>query len=152
MFLFFLIVLHFCSGLDAAGPGFTFPFDLGKDTRLDPTDAQYVQCVLTSRGTLGTFKDCGHANFIMNGGLNQPGCSTVLCSHSRVHEYFEESLDPNNPFWADKCSSSLKSFFKSLLRLPCTDVTDRLGIHSARIPGRFFMKTRPIAPYAIITV
>ncbi|XP_031616461.1 phospholipase A1-like isoform X2 [Contarinia nasturtii] len=158
-------------GLDPAGPGFTWPFDLGKSTRLDPSDAQYVQCVLTSRGTLGTMKDCGHANFIMNGGyilycihayLNlaklksflggyiQPGCFSVLCSHSLAHEFFEESLDPSNKFIAEKCSGSFKLFLKrTFLRQSCTDVTDRLGIHSARIPGRFFIKTKSSSPYSL---
>lgn len=56
-------------GLDAAGPGFTWPFDFGTHFRLDPTDARYVQCIYTSRLTLGTAKECGHGNFIMNGGI-----------------------------------------------------------------------------------
>ncbi|XP_055311609.1 phospholipase A1-like [Sitodiplosis mosellana] len=140
-------------GLDPAGPGFTFPFDLGESTRLDPSDAQYVQCVHTSRGTLGTTKDCGHANFIMNGGYIQPGCFSVLCSHSRAHDFFEEALDPANEFIAEQCSGSFKLFFKhTFLRQPCSDITDRLGIHSQRIPGRFFMKTKPSAPYSVTQI
>lgn len=68
--------LSICLGFDPAGPGFTVPVDFGIDVRLDPTDAKYVQCIYTTRYTLGTAVVCGHGNFIMNGGLTQPGkCS-----------------------------------------------------------------------------
>lgn len=137
--------------LNKIGPGFTFPFDLGASTRLDPSDAKYVQCVHTSRGTFGTMKDCGHANFIMNGGFFQPGCFSVLCSHSRAHDFFEEALNPANEFIAEQCSGSFKLFLKkTFLRQSCTDITDRLGIHSNRIPGRFFLKTNSTSPYSLI--
>lgn len=133
--------------------GFTIPFDLGAKTRLDPSDAQYVQCVLTSRGTLGTMKDCGHENFILNGGYCQPGCFSVLCSHSRAHDFFEESLDPDNEFIAEQCSGSIKLFFKrKIMRQPCTNTTDRLGIHSQRLPGRFFLKTNSHSPYSLTQI
>lgn len=56
---------------DPAGPGFTVPYDVGIDLRLDPTDAKYVQTVYTSQYMIGSGKDCGHANFFMNGGMIQ---------------------------------------------------------------------------------
>lgn len=100
-------LILFLIGLDPAGPGYTCPFDLGPNTRLDPSDAKYVQCVLTSRATLGTMKDCGHANFIMNGGYIQPGCFTVLCSHSRSHSFFAESIFRKHEFIGEQCSGSI---------------------------------------------
>lgn len=138
------------TGLDPAGPGFTCPFDLGLNTRLDPSDAKYVQCVLTSRATLGTMKDCGHANFIMNGGFTQPGCFSVLCSHSRAHDFFAEALFRENEFIGEKCSGSIKLFFvNKYLRRACSENGDKLGIHSNRSHGRFFIKTSAEPPYVL---
>lgn len=130
MFAIFFIIV---SGLDAAGPGFTFPFDIGPKNRLDPTDARYVQCIYTSRGTLGTMADCGHGNFIMNDGMSQPGCITPLCSHSKATEYFKDSLNPNNRLKSKECETGKNQM--------CSDIMDRPGIHSDRKHGKFYIDT-----------
>lgn len=57
--------------MDPAALGFTFPYDVGIDLRLDPTDAKYVQAIYTSQYMIGSSVDCGHANFYMNGGMIQ---------------------------------------------------------------------------------
>lgn len=136
----------FKSGLDPAGFGFDFGYNLD---RLDAGAAQYVQCIHTSQGTLGTQLDCGHANFILNGGWMQPGCFNIMCSHSRATAYFIESLSPINKFIAEKCDDTFMYYTRKLLMLPCTNIIDKLGIHSARLPGRFFLETRSSAPYAL---
>lgn len=142
---------RFIQGLDPAGLGFTAPLDFGFKNRLDPSDAQYVQCVHTSRATLGTLLDCGHADFIVNGGFMQPGCLNIWCSHSRAIQYFQESLKPINRFIAEKCDDAFKEYFtKKMLCLPCTGILDQLGIHSARLSGRYFLETRSSAPYAVV--
>lgn len=136
--------------MDAAGPGFTVPFDLGPGTRLSSTDAQYVQCIQTSGGSFGTLVDCGHANFIMNGGLSQPGCLWPLCSHFRSHEYFYEAMFAGHIFPGQKCSGRIKNFLSLVLGMFCSMNSDRLGIYSERKLGRFYVNTNAKAPYAQI--
>lgn len=93
-------------------------------------------------------KDCGHANFIMNGGFIQPGCLSVLCSHSRAHDFFAESLFPENEFIGEQCSGSLKLFLvNNFLKQSCSHNSDKLGIYSKRLSGRFFVKTSSSPPY-----
>lgn len=135
--------------MDPAGPGFTVPWDFGAGTRLSATDAKYVQCIHTSRGTLGTFKDCGHADFYLNGGYIQPGCVTVLCSHSRAHDIFQESMFPEQIFNGVKCHGSFANLITKLFGAQCSMETDRLGIHSDRRFGRFFLRTHWSSPFAL---
>lgn len=135
-------------GLDPAGPGFTAPIDYGIEARLDPSDAKYVQCVYTNNGVLGTSINCGHGNFIMNGGLTQPGCFTAPCAHSRANEYFTESLNPDHKFASKRCENLIKKLFLEFIAQPCSYVMDRLGIHSSRKPGSYFITTNSNPPYA----
>ena len=59
-------------GLDAAGPLFSLS---SPSERLDKSDAQYVEVIHTSAGSLGFLDPIGHADFFVNGGMNQPGCN-----------------------------------------------------------------------------
>lgn len=118
------------------------------DARLDSSDAKYVQCVYTNNGVLGTNFNCGHGNFVMNGGLAQPGCFTPTCAHSRAIEYFAESLNPDHIFASDRCENLIKNLFFELIAQPCSYVLDRLGIHSARKLGTYYVSTNSIPPYA----
>lgn len=137
--------------MDPAGPGFTIPWDYGVGTRLTEYDAQYVQCIQTATGTLGTHKDCGHANFIINGGIAQPGCLTPLCSHSKSHDYFDEALFPGHIISGAKCSGRVRNFFSDVLGMPCSMDSERLGIYALRKRGRFFVTTNKNPPYAQLT-
>lgn len=60
------------SGLDPALPG--FEYIAGPDSRLDPTDAEFVDIIHSCAGTLGFAEPLGHVDFFPNGGFNQPGC------------------------------------------------------------------------------
>lgn len=137
------------SGVDPAGPGFTVPWDFGVGTRLMKTDAHYVQCIHTADGTLGTHKDCGHADFYLNGGFLQPGCFTLMCSHSRAHDYFSEAIVPNHTLVGVKCRGSLVNLVWKLFGGQCSTETDRLGIHSERKAGRFYLRTNRQPPYGM---
>lgn len=95
-------------------------------------------------------KDCGHADFTLNGGFIQPGCISPTCSHSRSHEYFSEATNPNNLFIGTRCTGSVGQFFTRILQMPCSNVRDLLGIYAQRIPGDFFLKTKAAPPYALI--
>lgn len=67
--------------LDAAGPLFTIPADVGNVFRLDKGDAIFVQVMHTSMGTLGTHMKLGHADFYPNGGVS-PQSNCVLMSQT----------------------------------------------------------------------
>lgn len=69
-------------GLDPALPLFTTPL---KDGKLDKTDAEFVDVLHTDALKEGKVEACGHADFYMNGGIEQPGCksSNIL---SKIYE------------------------------------------------------------------
>ncbi|XP_055297480.1 lipase member I-like [Sitodiplosis mosellana] len=79
--------------------------------RLHYDDAKYVQVIHTSGGYLGVKHPIGHADFYPNFGCVQPLCRSFIpfageiCSHSRVHDLFIESLSRATRFWATKCTS-----------------------------------------------
>lgn len=124
------------------------PFDFGIDKRLDPTDANYVQCIYTNNGALGTDTECGTGNFIMNGGLFQPGCYTPICSHSRAFEYFTEAMNPKYKFVTYRCDNLVKKLYLEFTGQICSYDFDQLGIHSARKPGNYFVRTNNMSPFA----
>ncbi|KAL2093194.1 hypothetical protein ACEWY4_010506 [Coilia grayii] len=86
------------TALDPAGPEFT-----GKppDSRLDPTDAEFVDALHTDMDALGFRKPLGHIDFYPNGGSDQPGCPrTILsgtsyfkCDHQRSVYLFMDSIN-----------------------------------------------------------
>lgn len=129
-------------GLDPAGPLYGTnvgigTFQIDNRWRLDPSDAQYVQCIETSYVGINTHKfPCGHANFVMYGGKLQPVCNRVgimksltKCDHSSARFYFGLALNPENEFigikkgCSDKCSSK--------------ENMDKIGIYSDRKHGLF---------------
>lgn len=88
-------------GLDPAGP----LFDLNDPTtRLDSTDADYVEVIHTDGAALGIGNPIGHADFFPNGGITQPGCATSICNHRRAFEFFAESINSNR-LWARRCNN-----------------------------------------------
>lgn len=59
-------------GLDSAGPG----FGAATSGRLDASDAQFVDAIHTCAPFIGLMSAHGHADFYVNGGTYQPGCSS----------------------------------------------------------------------------
>ncbi|XP_076123279.1 lipase member H [Alosa pseudoharengus] len=100
------------TALDPAGPEFT-----GKppDSRLDPTDAQFVDAVHTDMDALGFRKPLGHIDYYPNGGGDQPGCpKTILagseyfkCDHQRSVYLFMNSINQTCNLIAYPCESYL---------------------------------------------
>lgn len=135
--------------MDPAGIGFTESIAHNRiEVRLHPINAKYVQCVYTNSYILGTAIDCGHGNFIMNGGLIQKGCLSPKCSHSRAIDYFTESLNPKYKYASERCENLVKKLFLELISKPCSDVIDQLGIHTEGTEGSYFVKTNSISPFA----
>ncbi|CAG2066195.1 unnamed protein product, partial [Timema podura] len=92
------------TGLDPAYPLFS------KRTvkeRLDASDATLVDTIHTCGKFLGIFEPQGHIDFYPNRGLSaQPGCGVDMfgvCSHSRAHEFFTESIRKKYMFVATQC-------------------------------------------------
>ncbi|XP_058457699.1 pancreatic triacylglycerol lipase-like [Malaya genurostris] len=142
-------------GLDPAGPLFTLPFDVGPAKRLDSSDAQYVQMIITSRCTAGVCIGDGHENFYPTGGfVPQPNCALPLfsnsesfepisCSHSHANTLFQMALNPANVFLGKKCLS----YPVYLAGLCLLNSSTKMGIYSSRIGGNFYLLTSPFAPF-----
>lgn len=74
------------TGLDPAMPLFiTAP----ANDKLDPTDAAYVDVIHTNALVQGKLERCGHADFYMNGGIIQPGCSAAGTSKWSLLPYMK---------------------------------------------------------------
>ncbi|XP_058452169.1 pancreatic lipase-related protein 2-like [Malaya genurostris] len=100
------------TGLDPALPFFaTAP----QQWKLDLTDADFVDVIHTNAGMYGKIETCGHVDFYINGGHNQPMCENdqnqPLCSHLMSAIYFAESISSKQGFWATKCTSYFTYFF-----------------------------------------
>ncbi|KAI8033734.1 endothelial lipase [Drosophila gunungcola] len=144
-------------GLDPAGPLFSLPAEVSPKYRLDPGDAQFVQVLHTSGGTLGTSLKCGHADFYPNGGrAPQTNCkmfanlrdmqntNPIACSHSAAAIFFRQSMDPEYPFVGLECGS-----YREFSHGYCDgNRKARFGIHSQRrAQGSFYFRTAPQQPY-----
>lgn len=74
--------------MDPAAPGFSVN---DTETRLDTTDADFVDIIHTNSGTLlqggeSMIEPIGHADFYPNGGQRQPGC---LFTKSKEEDFQE---------------------------------------------------------------
>lgn len=94
------------TGLDPALPGFGYPSLFNK---LQPSDAEFVDCIHTCGGLLAFFEPLCHVDFYANGGTHpQPGCSLIdfgKCSHFRSFFFFAESILDDHKFPALRCNS-----------------------------------------------
>uniref|UniRef100_A0A1B0BCD7 Lipase domain-containing protein n=1 Tax=Glossina palpalis gambiensis TaxID=67801 RepID=A0A1B0BCD7_9MUSC len=143
--------------LDPAAPMFTMPTIVAPKYRLDENDAQFVQVLHTSSGTLGTSVKCGHADFYPNGGtVPQPNCqqssqipetrnrNPISCSHSTAAVFFKQSMDPTYPFLGTHCDS-YTDFVNGLC---AHGHLGRFGVHSKQLNhGNFYFITEPEEPY-----
>ncbi|KFO24156.1 Lipase member I, partial [Fukomys damarensis] len=110
------------TGLDPAGPKFS-----GKplNSRLDYTDAKFVDVIHSDTDGLGLQEPLGHIDFYPNGGNKQPGCPTsifsgleyIKCDHQRAVHLFMASLKTNCSFVSFPCRSYKD--FKSSLCVDC---------------------------------
>lgn len=129
-------------GADPAGPGFQ---KAEKDAKLTSDDAMYVQCIYTDGDIFGseTLLGDGHENFMMQNGIDQPGCAkksileTDLCDHSIVNEYFKLSLRKSVIFEGRECRVKNN-----------TKRTDRIGIYSKKFNSTFCVIVNAAPPYA----
>lgn len=59
---------------------------------LRSSDAQYVEVIHTEVSEIGLPVLIGDVDFFPNGGVRQPGCRNIDCSHNRAWQLFAASL------------------------------------------------------------
>ncbi|XP_070571895.1 pancreatic lipase-related protein 2-like [Ptychodera flava] len=91
------------TGLDPAGPDFEEP-DGARDKMLSKSDAEFVDVIHTNGydegfwpnfypvNHFGTLIPLGDVDFYPNYGTEQPGCSGIGGSHSRVLDYYNYTI------------------------------------------------------------
>lgn len=132
-------------GLDPAGPKFSIN---RPSTRLADTDAQYVESIHTDK-IFGIHKPISQADFFVNNGKKQPGCSGDLsCSHVRAIDIFYESLT-SSELIGRKCED-----FKNILdETKCEGDIANLGgsplIAKNTEQGVYQLFTESSAPYGM---
>ncbi|KAK7590574.1 hypothetical protein V9T40_002187 [Parthenolecanium corni] len=138
------------TGLDPALPLFTTS---NKDAKLDKTDANFVDVLHTDALIEGKAERCGHIDFYMNGGMEQPGCwnGNILdcfqCNHVRAPAYFAESITSKVGFWGWPC----KGFWHYIVKkckpqTPTTLMGENVDYNST---GYYIVHTAAKSPYAI---
>jgi len=154
------IALGRISGLDPAGPFFEFKHP---DTRLDKTDADFVDAIHTDTKTLvvkgfGTIQAMGDVDFYPNGGYLQPGClenqadvtELVACNHFRGALYYKESINSALPFNAYPCKS-YEDFAKGRCTGCPTGGCPHMGYDAVKQKGKaggsFYLKTNKVEPF-----
>uniref|UniRef100_A0A182TKM6 Lipase domain-containing protein n=1 Tax=Anopheles melas TaxID=34690 RepID=A0A182TKM6_9DIPT len=135
-------------GLDPAGPLFS---SRDPKSRLDGTDAAYVEVIHTNGGTLGMYDPIGTADFYPNGGKHQPGCLPWIfgmsCSHGRAWELYAESVYTPVGFKAVPCDT-VQQIEGSVCRidLPTVDMGGE-PVNKTK-SGLFVLSTNSRFPYA----
>ncbi|CAL8131410.1 unnamed protein product [Orchesella dallaii] len=120
--------------------------------RIDPEDAQFVNVIHTSMGTLldgglAFTEPRGHVDFYPNSGKDQPGCPNFdfgACSHSRSYGYLGESIGRPTAFPSCKCDS-WEDYDSG--RCTCLDQAP-MGWETPRTTrGVYYLRTNANSPY-----
>ncbi|XP_058823270.1 vitellogenin-3-like [Topomyia yanbarensis] len=131
------------TGLDPANPCFNEGESL---SGLSRGDADLVDVIHSNVRVLGKRDPIGDIDFYPNG-LNsiQPGCYTIICSHSRAWEYYAESVYPGNErnFIGVKCNG-----LSALISGLCRRQKAVMGYAvSNNVRGNFFLRVNSDAPF-----
>ncbi|KAL8596193.1 hypothetical protein ACOMHN_021233 [Nucella lapillus] len=162
------------TGLDPAEPYFQ---NTDRVVRLDPTDALFVDVIHTDGGPfystdvgMGMMQACGHVDYYVNGGHDQPGCGRspvvhllqdgvleglremVACNHLRSYHLFTETINSVCPFDAFRCAS--EDDFNQGRCIPCQgEGCGVMGLHADTVrpsragPNRYYLRTSGSAPF-----
>jgi len=163
------------TGMDPAEPYFQ---NTDKVVRLDPTDALFVDVIHTDGSSfystdlgLGMSQACGHVDFYVNGGHDQPGCTEgplakltqfgllegtrefVACNHMRAYHLMIESINTQCPFTGYRCNS--EDDFNNGKCLPCVgEECGHLGFRADQVKptraagsNKYYLKTGSVTPF-----
>ena len=141
------------SALDPAGPAY---YKNDRRVRVSITDAAFVDVLHTNgdtslSGGLGLMDAVGTADFYVNGGQDQPGCSNNLCSHNRAVDIYMESIKQSCSFLSypcepgNRCISSVYSCSSPLGETRCARAGFFSSADGAR--GSYYTPTTAEAPY-----
>ncbi|OXU27375.1 hypothetical protein TSAR_013817 [Trichomalopsis sarcophagae] len=123
---------------------------VGKDEKLDASDAEFVDVFHTNAFVQGKIEPSGHVDFYMNGGVNQPGCwekrNPFGCNHHRAAMYFAESINSQLGFWGWPCPGFL-AYLLGLCppRFPAILAGEPVN---RNYRGFFLVKTKAKSPFA----
>ncbi|XP_022190374.2 pancreatic lipase-related protein 2 isoform X1 [Nilaparvata lugens] len=137
------------TGLDPAMPLFVTD---NRELRLDASDATFVDVIHTNAFVQGKAARCGHIDFYLNGGINQPGCqhnthNPMSCDHHRSLMYFAESIRSSFGFWGWPCSN-MASFLQ--FQCPPRGAPCLMGANTPTTSRGFcLVYTAESSPYAL---
>lgn len=139
------VKIYRITALDAAGPLFYFV-----GSRLEPTDAKFVDAIHTDMGFYGTYLPVGIVNFYPNFGYRpQPGCSPwdifSFCSHHVSYILYSESVRRPDIFVAVKCDGAI-SFKMGLCNNDTQTTLMGYGTPSD-VTGSYYLTTTAEPPY-----
>ncbi|KAL7011644.1 hypothetical protein ACKWTF_014364 [Chironomus riparius] len=163
------ILLSRITGLDPAGPLFTYPVTINilgikvtlpGNNLLVKGNAKFVDIIHSNAGVAGTIISTGDLDFWPNGGKTQShcvGCGQVdllnaiscnECEHAASWLYYAESVRSQTPnFKAIKCPKNIFVYDNHT----CTgSETAFMGFHASRSsqPGNYYLATRATVPYS----
>lgn len=137
-------ILPRITGLDPAGPCF---YNVVASRRICSSDARFVDIIHTNDGEFGILESLGSVDFYPNGGgVVEPGCKIVSCSHLRVIDYYVESVNDPENFIGVECKS-----WRRFLSHQCTHNKRAVMGFAANnsTKGNFYLKTRSNPKYGL---
>lgn len=140
--------VHTIVALDPAGPLFSAT---DPTVRVDASDADYVESIITNGGVLGMMEPIGTANFYPNGGRSQPGCGIDIsgnCAHGRAVGLFAESIRTTVGFRANQCES-MDNVASGACSGPVFLMGGEPSLHGSGAEGIFFLTTGSSSPFAL---
>eukprot|EP00918_Siedleckia_nematoides_P026190 GHVU01056481.1.p1 GENE.GHVU01056481.1~~GHVU01056481.1.p1 ORF type:complete len:322 (-),score=24.49 GHVU01056481.1:46-1011(-) len=137
------------SAMDPAGPAFEKE---DPASRLDRTDAVFVDTIHTDGFELGLGYDVSHSDFYPNKGLSpQPPCEGGICSHLISRDYYRGSLDNGAgcTFRANPCTSTADADAGRCETCTPGTTCSRMGFNAENENGRgsFYLRTVANYPY-----
>ena len=121
--------------------------------RLSSSDAAFVDSIHTEGVGFGDHLSIGHVSYWVNGGVQQPFCTSVInsvrwtCSHNFAPTAWAESVRANEPvFPALQCAS-----WNDFLNSDCNfeSPLGNMGAHTCHsLIGTYFLRTNNMSPFS----